>query len=65
MPTRLRSPAKDKSRARSSDTRSRVAEIVGGLSVALAGSFVVINPRVKNPNTEHWERAFELFNLLL
>ena len=37
---------------------------IGNL-VALAHSFLVIDPRVKHPNTEHWERAFQLFNLLL
>ena len=49
----------------SDDTRNELAQIVGGLSAALAQSFLVIDPRVKHPNTEHWERAFQLFNLLL
>ena len=49
----------------SDDTRNELAQIVGGLSVALAQSFLVIDPRVKHPNAGHWERAFQLFILLL
>jgi len=33
--------------------------------VALARSFKVIGPNTKNPATREWERAFQLFNLLL
>ena len=39
--------------------------IVGGLSVALARSFKVIDPELKNPSTEHWQRSFQIFDLLL
>jgi hypothetical protein len=39
--------------------------IMGGLSVALARSFKIIDPRLKNPSTEHWERSFQVFELLL
>lgn len=52
-------------RAYSDETDARLAEVVGGLSVALARSFKVIDPDLKNPRTEHWERSFTLFNLLL
>jgi hypothetical protein len=38
---------------------------VGGLSVALAQTFRIIDPGLKNPQTEQWERAFRVFNLLL
>jgi histone H3/H4 len=51
--------------AYSSDTDEQLGTIVGGLSVALARSFKLIDPRLKNPQTEHWERAFRLFDLLL
>jgi len=44
---------------------SQLPELVGGLSVALARSFKQIDPSVKNPRSEHWERAFALFDLLL
>jgi hypothetical protein len=33
--------------------------------VALAHSFKIIEPGLKNPQTAHWERAFALFDLLL
>jgi hypothetical protein len=40
-------------------------ELAGGLSVALARSFRIIDPEVKNPASEHWERTFQLYDLLL
>jgi hypothetical protein len=46
-------------------TEARLAEIAGGLSVALARAFKLINPDIKNPVTEDWERAFRIFDLLL
>ena len=39
--------------------------IVGGLSVALARAFKIIDPALKNPSTEHWQRSFHIFDLLL
>jgi hypothetical protein len=39
--------------------------IVGGLSVALARTFKIIDPALKNPSTEHWQRSFQIFDLLL
>jgi hypothetical protein len=47
------------------DTESQLADIAGGLSVALAHTFKLIDPAVKNPATEDWERAFRIFDLLL
>jgi hypothetical protein len=47
------------------EVESRLPELVGGLSVALARSFKQIDPSAKNPRSEHWERAFALFDLLL
>jgi Domain of unknown function (DUF1931) len=49
----------------SDKTESRLPDVVGGLSLALARTFKIIDPEVKNPQTEHWERAFSVFNLLL
>jgi hypothetical protein len=49
----------------SADTDEQLALIVGGLSVALARSFRIIDPELRNPSTPHWERAFRLFDLLL
>jgi hypothetical protein len=47
------------------DTKARFPSIIGGLSVALARSFKIIEPGLKNPRTEHWQRCFDLFDLLL
>jgi hypothetical protein len=47
------------------ETEAELAEVVGGLSVALARSFTIVDPELVNPSTEHWERAFRLFDLLL
>jgi hypothetical protein len=51
--------------AYSEELEATLPEIAGGLTVALAHSFKVIDPKLKNPQTPHWERAFELFDLLL
>jgi Domain of unknown function (DUF1931) len=47
------------------ETEGRLPQIAGGLSVALARTFKIIDPDVKNPNAEHWERSFRIFGLLL
>ena len=47
------------------DTKARFPEIVGGLSVALARSFKILEPGLKNPRAEHWQRALDLFDLTL
>jgi hypothetical protein len=47
------------------EVKSGLPEIAGGLGVALGKTFVIIDPEVKNPSTAHWERAFQIFNLLL
>ena len=39
--------------------------VVGGLSVALARTFTIIDPELKNPRTWQWERAVRVFELLL
>jgi hypothetical protein len=51
--------------AYSDDTKTELPRIVGGLSVALARAFKIIDPELKNPQTLHWERAFSIFKLLL
>jgi hypothetical protein len=51
--------------ALSVETEARLPEIVGGLSIALARSFKIIDPDLKNPKSEHWERSLRLFDLLL
>ncbi|MGH3660470.1 MAG: DUF1931 family protein [Micromonosporaceae bacterium] len=52
-------------RTMTEETEARLPLIIGGLSVALAQTFKTIDPKVKNPQTEDWERAFRLFDLLL
>jgi hypothetical protein len=47
------------------DTLSLLPELFGGLSVAMARSFTVIDPRLGNPSTDHWDRVFELFRLTI
>jgi hypothetical protein len=47
------------------DTEARLPIIAGGISVALARTLTVLDPRSKNPSSQHWQRAFEVFDLLL
>jgi hypothetical protein len=47
------------------ETESRLPEVVGGLSVALAHTFKIIDGSLKNPQTEHWQRCFRIFDLLM
>ncbi|MET0788471.1 MAG: DUF1931 family protein [Cellulomonas sp.] len=47
------------------ETDDVLVEVFGGLSVALARSFRIVDPEVRNPGTDHWDRTFELFRLLL
>jgi hypothetical protein len=51
--------------AYSLETEVRLPGIAGGLSVALARTFKIIDPDLKNPRSEHWERSFRIFDLLL
>jgi hypothetical protein len=49
----------------SEESESLLPEIAGGLSLALGHVFKIVDPELKNPSTEHWERSFRIFNLLL
>jgi hypothetical protein len=49
--------------AYSEETEGSLPEIAGGLSLARA--FKILEPKLKNPQTEHWEQAFRVFDLLL
>jgi hypothetical protein len=42
-------------------TEARLAAIAGGLSVALTRAFKLVNPSIKNPATENWERGVSDF----
>ncbi|WP_433177433.1 DUF1931 family protein [Actinoallomurus sp. CA-150999] len=47
------------------ETEEGLPDIAGGLTVALARAFKLIDSKVKNPHTEHWERVARVFDLLL
>ena len=51
--------------ALSEETEQRLPLIAGGLSVALAHTFVTVEPDRKNPGTAEWSVAFDIFHLLL
>jgi len=46
------------------ETEQLLPELFGGLSIALARSFRVIDPKLTNPASEQWERAFDMFRLV-
>jgi Domain of unknown function (DUF1931) len=39
------------------ETQQLLPELFGGLSIALARSFRVVDPTVSSPSTEHWNRC--------
>jgi hypothetical protein len=45
------------------ETEDVLTEVFGGLSVALARSFRIIDAEVRNPSSQHWDRVFDLFRL--
>ncbi|MDM7323617.1 MAG: DUF1931 family protein [Thermus sp.] len=49
----------------SEDARNLLPEIAGALVVAYARVLKELDPKMKNPQTEHHERAEGIFNLLL
>ena len=48
----------------SEDTEHLLPELFGGLSIALARSFRLIDPTSVKPSTQHWDRASALFRLI-
>jgi hypothetical protein len=52
-------------RALSEETEARLPAVVGGLSIALARTFRVIDPDAKNPQSQQWERVFQVFDRLI
>ena len=51
--------------ATSKQIEAELLAVAGGLSVALARMFKIIYPDLKNPQTVHWQRSFEIFDLLI
>jgi hypothetical protein len=47
------------------ETRLRLPSVYGGPSVALARGFKIVDPHLKNPQMQHRETTFRLFDLLL
>jgi len=47
------------------ETREALGDISGGLSVALAGTFRILDPQLRHPHGEQWERCFQIFSLLV
>jgi hypothetical protein len=46
-------------------TAARLPEVFGGISVALARTFRLLEADMKAVHSEEWERAFSLFRLLI
>ena len=51
--------------ALSEDTQARLPLIFGGISVALAKTFEIVDAELKAVHTLEWERAFSIFRLLI
>lgn len=49
----------------SEDTEGKLVWIAGGLALALARSFRIVDPDLRNPMRTHWERVFALYDLVL
>jgi hypothetical protein len=49
----------------SDETSERLPLIAGGLGVALARTFPILEEGLKNPQSQHWDRAIRIFQLLL
>lgn len=49
----------------SEELQRRLPLIAGGVSVALARAFKIMEPTLKHPGGGHWERAFRVFDTVL
>jgi Domain of unknown function (DUF1931) len=52
-------------RALTIETEQRLPMVVGGLGLAMARTLTTIDPELKNPQSDDWERVFRVFDLLL
>ncbi len=48
----------------SREVEDALPELTGAITVALAKSFKAVNPELKNPKPQDWERVIDIFNLL-
>ena len=51
--------------ALSEATQTRLPELFGGVSVALARTFKLVDADMKAVHSQEWERAFSIFRLLI
>jgi hypothetical protein len=51
--------------AYSDETEAELPEIAGGLSIALAHTFKILDPELKNPHAAEWERCRQVFDELM
>ena len=49
----------------SDETEAKLSSIAGGLSVAPAHTLKTIDPKLRNPQTEHWQGSFRIFDLIV
>ena len=49
----------------SDEAQAKLPLVAGGLGVALARTFPILEEDLANPQTEHWDRAIRIFDLLL
>ncbi len=49
----------------SEELQGLIPKLAGALTMAVAKTMKAIDPELKNPQTEHWEQAEMIFNLLL
>lgn len=47
------------------ETEARLPEVVGGIGVALARSFRIVDEKLKTPQATHWDRVTRIFDQLL
>ncbi|WP_038034011.1 DUF1931 family protein [Thermopetrobacter sp. TC1] len=47
------------------DVEAMLPELAGGITVSLAKVFKVLDPEMKNPQTEHWERVEQIYAILV
>ena len=62
---RLRTPRPPLDAVLAEDTQARLPLLFGGISVALARTFRLIDAELKAVHTREWERTFALFRLLI
>jgi len=51
--------------AYSDELVSSMPRIIGAITICLAKTFKVLDPELKNPQPEHWEKAFSIFDMLV